>query len=88
MTLTKIEKKALCIVISHGYNDIKTPSNPLWTIFDKHCDTHGNQGKVNYTFTLQEAYSKALDKLGLYEWAIDNKNYLENRPYKNNKRKV
>ena len=86
--LTRIEKKALCIVISHGWNDIKLPSNPLWTIFDEHCRTHGDQGRNDYSNTLHNAYSKALDKLGLYEWTIENKHYMENKPYKNNGRKI
>ena len=35
-TLTKIEKKAMCIVLSAGYASGKTPSSVL-NIFDEHC---------------------------------------------------
>ena len=38
-TLTKIEKKAMCIVLSAGYASGKTPSSVL-NIFDEHCKDH------------------------------------------------
>ena len=82
-TLTKIEKKAMCIVLSAGYASGKTPSSVL-NIFDEHCKYHGEQGLKNYAWTLSEAYSKALDKLDLYDWSTDNKNYINNKPWKKN----